>query len=133
MKTETFQCCDCGVVKTRFEPGSSCGNFGRDDQGRHFCLECCGKRDEKAVRDAKAGRFDRVAWYLVNESGIVTNWPGSLRVKWTGIGPFRRAGFGYGTLRRQVRFQVAGRTLTGTEWSGVSCGNLLRGVRILAK
>ena len=40
------------------------------------CDECCGKRDEKELKEMQIG--SKICLYLAN--GLVTNWPGSLKI-----------------------------------------------------
>jgi hypothetical protein len=73
---KTFICSQCKNEKPMPE-GSGGTGYATDNNGNKICYACCGENDLKALQQSKPG--ERFVHYL--SSGMVTNWPGTLKIK----------------------------------------------------
>jgi hypothetical protein len=101
---------DCGHAPS---PCSSVTTgYGRDQDGRTYCYECCADRDRADMQET-----GRATLYLVDTPGTngeVTNWPGSLRFKVL----YRSKGrHNLARVRHDVWFWA-----DGAKWHGVQYG-----------
>lgn len=80
---ESNNCHFCGEV---FRPEGCTTGYGTDGEGRRVCFACCGWSDAIALVTGRA----RPVLYLVQDGRacgghtlgmVVTNWPGTLKVK----------------------------------------------------
>jgi hypothetical protein len=65
-------CAGCGY-KTVHHSDFTTG-YGRDNQNRIWCFDCCGKRDANEMKQNK-----KTVLYF--HDGYVTNWPSTLKLK----------------------------------------------------
>lgn len=75
--TVAFVCADCGETKPTGGLHGIGTGYARDDKDNLICYQCCGKRDEAALREDGNGIL-----YLTMERGKqahVSNWPGTLK------------------------------------------------------
>ena len=78
---------DCGHPPTPTNGGGT--GYGKDNDDKSFCYECCGERDRQELRDMKPG--DRTIHYLCVDLDdkrpgaaigyTVQNWPGTMKIK----------------------------------------------------
>lgn len=70
MNTATL---DCGHPPAPQTDGSCGTGYGKDNQGRTHCYECCAAQDRAYLLG-----HDRFAGYLSSDGKSLTNWPGSV-------------------------------------------------------
>lgn len=76
MSNETFTCGECRQDKPLYVNGQP--NYGLNQQGERICFECCGKLDEKEMKEK-----GRTTLYLSKDKNgrfVVGNWPGTLKI-----------------------------------------------------
>lgn len=106
-----FRCIDCGIVLQAFTPGRCTSNYGINRHDFTVCHKCCGKRDEKEMRET-----GKATLYLVQRDTdwFVTNWPGTLNIRaYVSIGRHNIAG-----KRYDAYFNF-----NGKKWHGVTYGD----------
>lgn len=129
ISADTFVCHDCKL--TIEKPSDGCGTgYGTDSNGYVYCYQCCAEGDKRQMRDT--GKImlylsrDTVAEVDILLSGqrvtplhpyelyVITNWPGSLRIKPTYVKEGRH---NIARKRTDVWF-----TFEGTRWHGAQYG-----------
>lgn len=108
------QCFDCGAEIVPSGGITGCGLFRETVDGaeveRSVCFPCCGKRDEKWMREN-----DRMTLYYTGDGRII-NWPGSLEFKERDMKVSRH------NIAR-VRYSVWFNGPDGSPWYGVQYGD----------
>lgn len=104
----TFHCSTCHTDKP-VTPGMTKG-YGVNRDGSKVCFDCCAVNDRIRMRDE-----DRTTLYL--SDGVVTNWPGTLKLT-----PHRasKGRHNIGRTRVDVWFRE---DEFGSEWHGVNIGD----------
>jgi len=111
MSEHRFVCADCGEEKVHTD--SLTTGYGINREGRKVCYSCCGKRDS-----AEMTATGRAVLYLTEEAGVpvVTNWPGTLRLRVTHT---RKGSHNIAGSMVSIWFT----DLDGREWHGRNIGD----------
>lgn len=117
MREETFTCKDCAQIKPVQHEGGT--GYANDEQGDKICYVCCGKVDEKYMRENGKNTM-----YLTGDSGnyFVSNWPGTLKIP---CYYSRMSRTNWGHKRVDVWFEFA-----GAVWWGRHQGDFNQIVRV---
>lgn len=113
MVENSIKICDCGHPPT---PTGGCGTgYGYDDEKKTYCYACCAENDKQYMREHT--RICLYATYRPEEGVVVTNWPGSLKIKTTRFRRSKHSAFGKLVPRLDVWFEFEGQ-----HWHGVVRG-----------
>jgi hypothetical protein len=104
-----FRCIDCAQVKPMQTNGGT--GYGINEHDFFVCYDCCGKQDEKFMRDN-----GRITLYLVKRDNeyFVTNWPGTINIR----AHVRTSWHNIAGKRYDAWFKHA-----GANWHGVTYGD----------
>ena len=109
--------CDCGHDST---PTGVSAGYGRDDNGRTSCFDCCTAADLAEIATAEPGH--KIVQYLSCDGSEVTNWPG------------RRLMGGVSAGERHPwsaeRYYVSAVDAQGRIWSGVGAPGMYTRLRL---
>ena len=103
-----FTCSRCGKTKTNKDKHTT--GYATDNKGNKICFSCCANVDKEQM--IKSGK---IVLYLNSRDKVVSNWPGTLKIK---VDTINKGKHNIAGNRNDIYF-----SFNGKKWHGVQLGN----------
>lgn len=109
MSQNSFFCFVCKLEKSLPDSKVSCGTgYGLDKHNNKICYDCCGKQDgEEMIQKGKT------ILYLDTQKGILSNWPGTLKIP---VSYITKGRHNIARVRYDIAFMFEGKRWYGTQY-----------------